>query len=235
MSLLPIWGTGIAPVASSLRRRATSEGDLRATSEGDIRVASIAPLRVEFIRITDGGDRRITSDGAIRITRDGLQGPQYFQTAAVTSDGGEPFEFSFHTGPWQPSSQGGENIFAWAWMEFSWSMAATVRVTPIVDDETGDLDLPDGSRLQTMRSTFQLEQQGTALERISQQFPVPLVRHVVGPTGVEKFRSYMRGQRLDLLVESTGQLGVGELMLAGVEVDVQPVRRAKYAPVVTST
>ena len=235
MSLLPIWGTGIAPVSSSLRRRATSEGDLRATSEGDIRVASIAPLRIEFIRITDGGFRRITSDGFVRITRDGLQGPLYFQTSSVTSDGGEPFAFRWSSGPWQPSAQGGENVFAWAWMTFSWSMAGTIRVTPIVDDESGDVNFPDGSRLQTVRSTFQLAQQGASLERISNEFPVPLVRRVIGPDGVEKFRSYMRGQRLELLVESTGQLGAGELMLDGVQVDVQPVRRAKYAAVVSNS
>ncbi len=234
MSLLPIWGTGIAPVSSSLRRRVTSEGDLRATTDGDIRVASIAPLRVEFIRITDGGFRRITSDGFVRITRDGLQGPQYFQTSQVTSDGGEPFGFTWSSGPWQPSAQGGENVFAWAWMTFSWSMGAAIRVTPIVDDETGDLDLPDGSVLQTVRSTFQLPQQGASLQRISQEFPVPLVRRV-SKNGIEKARYYMRGQRLELLVESTGQLGAGELMLDGIQVDVQPVRRAKYAPVVSNS
>lgn len=230
MSILPVWGTGIAPVTSSLRRRVTSEGDLRVDTDGNVRVASIPPVRVEFLRWTSQGDQRVTSQGDRRITRDGLAGPQYYQTANVPSDGGEPFGFSFQTGAWQPSAQGGENIFAWAYVTLSWSMGATVRVTGLVDDGDGSIDLPAGATVQTVRSTFELAQQSGTLQRVSQEFPVPLVRRITR-NGVELTRVYQRGQRLALLIESTGPLGVGELMLVGVQVDVSPVRKAQYAAV----
>lgn len=231
MSIKQIFGTGIAP-GFSLFRRITSVGDLRVTSDGAVRVASIASPQVIFLRKTSAGDQRVTSTGERRITIDGLLGPQYFATAAVTSDGGEPYEVSYETNPWQPSAQGGENVFIWAFVTVSWSMAATIQITPFVEGETSVLNLPDGSTLALVPSTFVVAQQPGNLNRVSQMFPIPLVRRQMrGATEIARW--YLRGERLQLLIESTGQLGIGELMVEGIEVEYEAVRKAQYAPVVT--
>jgi hypothetical protein len=156
--------------------------------------------------------------------------PQYFQTANVTSDGAETFAFFYETNPWQPSQQGGENVFAWAYVTLSWSLSAQVVLTPIVDGQSAAVVLADGSSLVNISSSFQLGQQGGTLQRISEVFPVPLVRRQMR-SGAEVARWYLRGERLQIAIETTGPLGVGELMLEGIEVEYTPVRKAIYAPV----
>lgn len=234
MSTTQIWGTSLQPAEFALRRRATSDGDVRVTDEGDTRVAYISPAQIKFRRVTSVGDVRVTSAGDRRVTLQGLAGPAYFQTTDVTSDGGEPFGFAWTSLPWQPSAQGGENEFIWAYLGFSWSMAALVRVTPIVDGNTAALVVPGGS-IETVRSVFRLEQQGLDLQRVTRVVAVPLVRQRKR-TGRSSFtRFYMRGERLQLAIESTGPLGVGELMLDSAEIEFEPVRKADYPGQVDAT
>ena len=231
MSVVQLWGTGIAP--TPLQRRITSAGDLRVDSEGNVRVASVAPAQVIFLRVTSQGDQRVTSEGDRRVTIDGITGPQYFETDNVPTDGGEPFELLFETAPWQPAAQGGENTFHWAYLTFSWSMAGTIQVTPVVDGSSAAVTLADGSVVSVVPSTFTLAQQTGNLNRVSQMFPVPLVRRIVRG-GAEVARYSLRGERIAFLIESTGPLGVGELMLEGVEVESEAVRKAEYATVTTN-
>lgn len=235
MSQSQIWGTGIAPADFALRQRATSEGDLRVTSDGDVRVAFIQPAQIIFTRVTSEGDVRVTSAGDVRVTLQGVAGPQYFITSNVTADGGEEFDFRWVSNPYQPAGQGGENLFSWAFIAMSWSMAALMRVTPIVDGMTDDLELPNGRLVRTVRSTFLLDQQDGSLQRKTQVFAIPLVRRLVTGAGAGVTRFYMRGERLQLAIESTGPLGVGELMLEGMAVDATAVRKAAYPGAVDST
>ena len=236
MSVVQLWGTGIAPAA--LSRRITSQGDIRVTSEGDVRVASSPPAQAIYLRKTSQGDQRVTSQGDRRITVDGLLGPNYLKTVNLTSDGGQPFGFSYETNPWQPKdpkadkTQGGEHAFSWAYVTVSWSMSGTIRLTPFVDGVLSPVLLPDGSDVETVPSTFVLTQQPGNLNRVSQVFPCPIVRRKVRG-GVEVARWYLRGERLQLLIESTGPLGVGELMVEGIEVSSEPVQKAEYATVTT--
>jgi hypothetical protein len=65
---------------------------------------------------------------------------------------------------------------------------------------------------------------------VSQVFPVPLVRRQMR-NGIEIARWNLRGERLAVAIETTGPLGVGELMLEGIEVEFTPVRKATYAAV----
>ena len=230
MSNVVVWGTSIAPVSSALRRRITSAGDLRITDSGDLRKAFVPPSQVIFLRKTAAAEQRVTDGGDRRITIDGLMGPQYFQTDNVPSDGGEPFSFSHTTQPWQPDAQGGEALFRWAFIDVSWSMSGTIRISPIVDGSSDDLTAPNGDVLSMVRSTFVLPQAGGSLQRTVAMFPVPLVQRVLR-AGVEINRAYLSGQRLQLIVESTGPLGVGELMLEGLQVDTQPIRKRTYQSV----
>lgn len=222
------WGTGISPGSSSLDIRVDSSGNIRVDDFGDVRVASVPGLQIINFRVDDAGDFRVTDNGSNRITEDGLLGPAYYQTTTVTSDGGQPFAFQYTTNPFQPASQGGECVFAWAHLTFSWSMSATVQVTPLVDGSSASLTLPDGSVLAPLTATLLLPQQGGNLQRVSQVFSVPLVRSKVNASGVEVGRWALRGERLQLTVESTGALGVGQLSLDGIELEYTPVRKANY-------
>lgn len=234
MSLTVLWGVAVQPPEYALRRRATSDGSVRSTSEGDIRVAYIPPSQIRFNRVTSQGDRRKTSASDVRITIDGVQGPSYLKTADVTSDGGEPFALFYESGPWQPAAQGGECVFAWLRLTVSWSMGATIRVRAWVDGEDATVNLPDGSRLENVPVLLTLPQDGGTLQRQTQVVDVPLVRRQVLDE-VEVSRWFLRGQRLAFAVESTGALGVGELMLEGAEVEWQPVRKAIYRGTVDVT
>lgn len=229
MTQTVLWGTGLNG-GTVQRRRITSDFHRRVTSDGDQRVCTVQVSEVFFFRKTSAGDRRITSEGDRRQIATGPLGPQYFATADVTTDGGEPFSFLYVTDPWQPSAQGGENVFAWAHVTLSWSMSGIVRVWGYTDGSSATVTLADGSTVVPVMSTFQLAQQGGSLQRVSQIFSVPLSR-IMRRAGVEVTRFYQRGERLQLAIESTGQLGIGELMIEGIEVEYEPVRKAAYATV----
>ena len=153
--------------------------------------------------------------------------PAYWQTAEVTTDGGVPFEMVHEFGPWQVNDQGGESVFAWLHLTFSWSMAATLRVQATVDGSRSTVTLADGSTLELVDSTFTLDQQTGTMQRLKRVFTMPLVRRQMR-SGVEVGRYYLRGERLSFTVYSVGMLGVGELMLEGAEVEYAPVRKAIY-------
>lgn len=212
MSEIPLWGTGIGPGAVLLRRRITSEGNLRVTSEGDVRVAGV------------------TNPDTV---------PQLFKTDNVTTDGGEQFGFRYETNPFQPPGedgavQGGEQVFQYAYLSFEWSMAAQIRVTPFADGNQDDFTLEAGEVLEIIPSTFSLEQQSGVLERVRRVFPVPIVQRIVRD-GVEVNRFNLRGERVQFLIESTGDLGVGELMLDGIELESESLRKAIYPTVNSGT
>lgn len=156
--------------------------------------------------------------------------PVYVETANVTTDNGTAFDFSFLTNPWQPSGQSGECAYCYAYLQVSWSMSATVRVTPIVDGSSATLTFDNGDTLEVLRPTFTLDQQSGNLIRKSAVFAVPLAR-VKKRSGSEIGRWWPRGERLQLLIESSGALGIGELMLEGIEIEFVPVRKAIYEQV----
>lgn len=234
MSNTPLWGTAIAPAERTLRRWATDEGDLMVTDEGDQIMFFKAPTKVTYFLSTDAGDNLVTDQGDNLVVVVGDAGPAYFKTAEVTSDGTEPFGFVFQTNPWQPEAQGGECLFDWAFVSVSWSMSGTLRVTPSVDGKGLSEVFADGTVASVIRSTFDLDQQTGTLQRKNRVFPVPLAVQYV-KDGVTFTRTALRGERLQLLIESTSPLGVGELLLTGVEVQYEPVRKATYPTVDSSS
>lgn len=227
MSNTVLWGTGIAPAETTLRRRATSTGNLRKTSVDDQRVAYLAPVSVKYLRKTSVGDQRVTSVGDRRIVIEGTAGPAYYQTVDVPNDGGEAFSLLFQSNPWQPDAQGGECVFRWLYLSVAWSLEATIRVTPTVDGKEITETLPDSGIIRTVRPVFVLAQQDGTLQRKNQVLAVPIVQELTRG-GVAISRWNLRGERLQILVESTGDLGVGELMITGCQVEYNPVRKAAY-------
>lgn len=230
MSQLLIFGTG-RNTGEVRVRRVTSDGTLRVTTDGDVRIATVSPADVITYRETSAGDSRVTSAGDRRVLNLGIEGPSYYKMDAVTQDGADQFAFSYKTDPWQPTAQGGENVFAWAYVTLSWSASAIVRLIPVVDGlALPEVDAATGGTLQNVSVLCLLEQQGGSLQRLSRVFPVPLVRQLM-VDDVEVTRFYLRGERLEIAIESTGPLGVGEIMLEAIEVEFSPVRKAIYASV----
>jgi hypothetical protein len=227
MSQTVVWGTGQV-AGGGLYTRVTPAGDRRVTADGSVRVLPV-PQVISY-RKTPAGDRRVTPDGFRRRLAVGPASAPYFATADVTSDGGVPFTFSFITDPWQPAAQSGECLFTWAYVTLSWSMAATVRVYGIINGSSASKVLSNGDLLVPIRPIFQLAQQEGAMERVSEVFAIPLSR-MQTRGGNEITRFYQRGQRLQVAIESTGALGIGELMLEGIEVEFEPVRKSIYATV----
>lgn len=227
MSNTLLWGTGIAPPERSLRRRAISTGDLRVTDEGDQRVAYIPPVSVKYLRKTSEGDQRVTSQGDRRIVIEGIAGPAYFQSADVTSDGTESFSLLWQSNPWQPTLQGGEQQFLWAFVSVSWSAEATIRVTPTVDGKEIVEDVGNGGVVTTVRPVFTLAQQSGTLQRKNQVLAIPLLQELTRD-GNPVSRFNLRGERLQILIESVGDLGVGELQVSGLQVEYEALRKASY-------
>jgi len=233
MTQTVLWGSSLVGGVVR-RRRVTSDYHRRVTSDGSGRAAEVTAQDVLFYRKTSASNRRVTTLGDRRMLETGQIGPPYYATGNATTDGGEPFGFLFETDPWQPDDQAAEYIFAMAYITLSWSMAATVRIRPSVDGSEDDISLWEGATAEIVAPTFQLEQQAGAMERVSRVFPVPLVRSVQR-NGEEIARLNLSGERLQVTIESTGPLGVGELMLEGVEVEFTPVRRSTYPTVSTTT
>lgn len=232
MSANVLWGE--SKLAGALQPLLTVD-DQPILTVDDQEITTLIPDVVVADLLTVDGDPIETVDIApIEVIIADAVPPEYWQTADVSSDGGVPFEFLWETNPWQPTAQGGENVFAWLYLTFSWSMAATVRIRAKVDGSRDDVALPSGGVVRFVDAVFNLEQQSGTLQRVSRVFAVPLVRAVTNPDAVEISRYYLRGERLQFVVESDGPLGVGELMLDGAQVDYDPVRKAIYAAGVTT-
>jgi hypothetical protein len=95
-----------------------------------------------------------------------------------------------------------------------------------------------GSTVEIVRPTFATAQQtasrpGALPPRVTQTFPVPLLRRLVSPQGAELARFFCRGSRLALRLESVGALGAGELIFDGVEVEYQVLSKSKFLTVST--
>jgi hypothetical protein len=186
-------------------------------------------LVFEALQTVEGEPILTVDNLPIEVEVPGAAPPRYFVSRDVAQDGGVVFGFRYVTAPWQPSKQGGENVFAWLYLTCSWSMAGQIRVTPFCDGLRDPVTLPDGSQLAVVQTLFSLEQSPDG-ERVTRVFPVPLVRRAVR-AGEEVARWHLRGQKLQFALTSTGPLGAGELMLEGAEVDFRPVRKSEYAPV----
>lgn len=158
--------------------------------------------------------------------------PALWQTAMVTSDGGVALPVVLRTRAVAPAGLGGECVFAVAHLTIEWSLGASLRITPIVDDVRADLttDLGTVSLVRPMLTLAQQVAGPGGMPRVTQTFSVPLVRRLlVG--GIEQSRWYVRGARLALLVESLGVLGAGDLAFDEPEVEYEVVQRSIFAPV----
>lgn len=93
-----------------------------------------------------------------------------------------------------------------------------------------------GSTIQVVTPIFALAQQTATLPgqvppRVTNTYAVPLLRKLVDYQGIEQSRFFCRGARLSLRIESVGALGAGELIIDGVDVEFEVLRKAKFLSV----
>lgn len=163
--------------------------------------------------------------------------PRVWRSSAATSDNGVPIVFVAKSLPFAPAGFGGECLFAWAYLTVTASLSAQIRVTPIVDESFADIPVAStGGVIRVVRPILTLAQQTATLPgqmppRVTRTFPVPLLRRTLTAAGTEEFRTFVRGARLQLLIESVGTLGVGELIVDGCDVEYDVLRKASYEPV----
>ena len=180
---------------------------------------------------------RILLWGGSTHTPDPPSFPKVWRSSPATSDDNVPLKVVTESLPFAPAGFGGECLFAWAYLTITASLSAQLRVTPVVDGTVADIPLVStGGVIQVVRPILTLAQQtatqpGQMPQRVTRTFPVPLLRRTLTADGVEQFRSYVRGARLQLRIESVGALGVGELIVDGCDVEYDVLRKASYEPV----
>lgn len=159
--------------------------------------------------------------------------PSYWTNAAVTSDGGAVVSVRALTNTVAPAGPGGECAFMFAYLTVTATMSAQLRITPVIDGSSGPVSTPAGT-VSFVTPILTLSQQvGSPPQRVTTTFPIPLTQRLVDAGGVERSRWYIRGSRLALLIESINTLGSGELILDGVDVEFDVLRRSLYASVET--
>lgn len=149
-------------------------------------------------------------------------GPKVYEGRVGTTDDGTAFGVYAKTRPIQPGDTSGETVFSAFFLAITWTMAAVIRVTPIVDgiayDGTGDTT--------DERRTITLTAQDT---RKSQTFLLPMMRRLLDPVDpditISKF--FFRGTRVQALIETIGELGDGDLIFDEVVVEAKPVLDTK--------
>lgn len=138
-------------------------------------------------------------------------GPKLYGLFSTNKDDATDYTLRLENADFYPAGMGNEAIFPVCWLMLSWTMAVTVRVTPILDgvvyDGTGDTT--------DERLTFAVTAQ---TDRKTQTFEIPLTRPLLDSVdGVTEIgRLAMRGERIRLRVETTGALGTtGDLIVEG--------------------
>lgn len=120
-----------------------------------------------------------------------------------------------------PAGVDGEALFCNLYLTLTWTAGATLRVTPIVDG------IPyDGVDATDERKTLTLTARA---KRKTQTFVIPLTRRLVDPrdSAVTATRFYLRGGRFQVLMESVGILGEGDLILEAAVVEAEPMTDTK--------
>lgn len=120
-----------------------------------------------------------------------------------------------------PAGVDGEALFCNLYLTLTWTATVALRVTPIVDG------IPyDGVDATDERKTINLTARAT---RKTQTFVIPLTRRLVDPrdSAVTATRFYLRGGRFQMLIESVGALGEGDIILEAAVVEAEPMTDTK--------
>lgn len=169
-----------------------------------------------------------------QLGADADDGARLWRLASGSDDDGTAFDISALSNwirPFSGQSTGysslpaSDAVFYDAYVTITWSMAVVLRFTPILD-ESPDSELftpamPLGGSLVILEPELTLAPPDDG--RTTQTFRIPLMRKVLDAAGVEQGRNYLVGTRLRFGVTSVGGLGAGDLILDGVEIEVESV------------
>ena len=138
----------------------------------------------------------------------------YRSDDGAATDGGAAFDIRATTNRVAPGGAGGEAMFAVLWLALTYSMAVTLRVTPLLDGVA-------------------LESQDIALaaksERTTQRWKLGLSVPLKDGMGVEVGRFAARGVWFQARAETVGGLGGGDLIVEGVELEHEVLRASQKA------
>ena len=138
----------------------------------------------------------------------------YRSDASAADDGGAAFDLLAMTNRVAPGGAGGEAIFTVLWLPLTYTMVATVRITPILDGVA-------------------LDSQEVALagksERTTQRWKFGLSVPYKDALNVEQGRFAARGARFQAKVETVGGLAAGHLIVEGIELEHEVVRASQKA------
>lgn len=151
-------------------------------------------------------------------------GPKVYEGRLGYQDDTLGFDLYTKTRPVQPGGVAGEAVFSAFFLAVTWTMAVTLRVTPIVDGVAYD-----GTNGTTdERVSFDLDAQTS---RTSRTFLLPMMRRLLDTVDPEVTvsRFFFRGTRIQALIESVDGIGDGTLILDRLDVEAQPVTDTKTA------
>jgi hypothetical protein len=125
-------------------------------------------------------------------------GPGIYELDRGHSDDGAAIEVRAESRPLGPAGPDGDCSFDRLYLMVTWSMAATLRVTPLLDEEPlpwFDLELTGGAARKT--AIFERE---LAMEK-------------------DGYMAALRGTWFAVRIETVGSLGAGDLILDGAQLD----------------
>jgi hypothetical protein len=153
--------------------------------------------------------------------------PKYWSSDDVNEDGGTAFPVTVTTMHVAPAGLGGECVFRKAWVTVTASAGCTLKLTPIIDGSS-DAVSGAGGTVSFVTPIFTMAQQGgTPAPRVTQTFPIVLSQKL-DVSGIEQSRWYCRGSRCAIKVETVGAVGSGELIIDGIELEHEVIRRSIF-------
>jgi hypothetical protein len=153
---------------------------------------------------------------------------RYWVAAGVASDDGTPWGLTVETNDLAPAGLGGEALFTMAFLTVRAAAGATLRVTPILDDQPVLTQTVNGLTVTVRQPTVQVPQQtGTPPVLVTHTFEVPLLLQMTR-AGLEVGIVHPRGERCRLRIESVGPIGVGAFRVEQCELEHEVVRRSRF-------
>jgi hypothetical protein len=143
-------------------------------------------------------------------------GALIWELADGADDGGSDYDVFAISNPLSPGNGTRVSVFRTAIVTLTWTMAVTLRFTPLVDEDEETIARIGGS-VQTLPIEITLA--APTGGRVTRSFRIPLLRLILGPADEELSRNAVVGTRLRLQIESVGGLGLGDLIFDGVAIE----------------
>lgn len=143
------------------------------------------------------------SDGKIFLLDEGHQ------------DDGQAVDILAQSNPLAPGGADGDCTFDRVFITLTWSMNATLRFTPLVDE------------VEKTDSTFDIVLTSTPTEARKSKVFERTLREPFKRAGVEKYKKALRGTWFSMKIETIGGIGAGDLILDEILLEHEIVNATK--------